>query len=80
MTATEARGFDPEKFYAFDLSRGAVSTRHGDRVLVLASDAVASLVASAVKHGDLTGVRALGKRIGEEAASSLGGMATTYRA
>ncbi len=71
MTASEARGFDPEKFYAFDLARGSVSTRHGERVLVMASEAVATLVASAVKHGDLTGVRALGKRIGEEAASSL---------
>ncbi len=71
MTASEARGFDPGKFYAFDLARGAVSTRNGERVLVVASDAVATLVASAVKHGDLTGVRALGKRIGEEAASSL---------
>lgn len=72
MTATEARGFDPGDFYAFDLSRGAVSTRHGERVLVLSSEVVSTLVASAAKHGDLTAVRALGKRIGEQAASSLG--------
>jgi len=72
MTATEARGFDPGSFYAFDLARGAVSTRHGERVLVLSSEVVSTLVASAAKHGDLTAVRALGKRIGEQAASSLG--------
>ncbi len=72
MTASEARGFDPGGFYAFDLARGAVSTRRGERVLVMATDAVTTLVASAVKHGDLTAVRTLGKRIGEEAAASLG--------
>ncbi len=72
MTASEARGFDPGKYYAFDLARGTVSTRHGARMLVMSSDAVANLVASAAKHGDLTAVRALGKRIGEEAHSSLG--------
>jgi len=71
MTTSEARGFDPREFYAFDLARGAVSTRHGERMLVLSSDAVATLVASAAKHGDLTAVRALGKRIGEEAQASL---------
>jgi hypothetical protein len=65
-------GFDPGGYYAFDLSRGSVETRHGDRVLILSTDTVGPLVSLAVKHGDLTAVRALGKRIGEDAARSLG--------
>jgi hypothetical protein len=65
-------GFDPASYYAFDLARGSVQTRHGDRVLVLSTDTVGPLVSLAVKHGDLTAVRALGKRIGEDAARSLG--------
>jgi hypothetical protein len=73
MTGTEAAGFDPGGFYAFDLSRGAVQTKHGQRVLVVESDVVATLIATAAKHGDLTAVRALGKHVGEYAARSLGG-------
>src|SRR5688572_7273376 len=65
-------GFDPGGYYAFDLARGAVETRHGDRVLILSTETVAPLVSLAVKHGDLTAVRALGKRIGDDAARSLG--------
>src|SRR5688500_9556593 len=65
-------GFDPEAYYAFDLARGAVQTKHGERVLVLSADTVAPLVSLAVKHGDLTAVRALGKRMGDDAARSLG--------
>lgn len=71
MSATESRGFDPGGYFAFDLARGAVHTRHGERVLVLASDVLGPLVSSAVRQGDLTAVRTLGKRIGEEAARSL---------
>lgn len=72
MSATESRGFDPGGYFAFDLARGAVHTRHGDRVLVLASDVLGPLVSTAVRQGDLTAVRMLGKRIGEDAARSLG--------
>ena len=72
MSATESRGFDPGGYFAFDLARGAVHTRHGERVLVLASDVLGPLVSSAVRQGDLTAVRGLGKRIGEDAARSLG--------
>ncbi len=71
MTGTEAAGFDPGGFYAFDLSRGAVQTKHGQRVLIVESDVVATLIATAVKHGDLTAVRALGKHVGEYAVRSL---------
>jgi hypothetical protein len=73
MSAIESRGFDPGGYFAFDLARGAVHTRHGERVLVLASDVLGPLVSTAVRQGDLTAVRALGKRIGDDAARSLGG-------
>jgi hypothetical protein len=69
---TESRGFDPGAFYAFDLARGAVHTRHGERVLVLSADTLGPLVSTAARHGDLTSIRTLGKRIGEEAGRSLG--------
>lgn len=72
MTAIESRGFDPGGYFAFDLARGAVHTRHGERVLVLASDVLGPLVSTAVRGGDLTAVRMLGKRIGEDAQRSLG--------
>lgn len=68
---TESRAFDPAGFYAFDLARGAVHTRHGERVLMLAAEAMGPLVATAARHGDLTSIRALGKRMGEEAMRSL---------
>jgi hypothetical protein len=64
--------FDPGDYYAFDLSRGAVHTRHGERVLVLSTEVIGPLVSTAARHGDLTAVRALGKRIGEDATRSLG--------
>ncbi len=73
MSAIESRGFDPGGYFAFDLGRGAVHTRHGERVLVLASDVLGPLVSTAVRQGDLTAVRMLGKRIGEDATRSLGG-------
>ncbi len=69
---TESRGFDPGAFYAFDLARGAVHTRHGERVLMLSADTLGPLVSTAAKFGDLTSIRTLGKRIGEDAARSLG--------
>jgi hypothetical protein len=64
--------FDPGSYYAFDLARGSVVTKHGERVLVLSTATVGPLVSLAVKHGDLTAVRTLGKRIGEDATRSLG--------
>jgi hypothetical protein len=69
---TESRGFDPGAFYAFDLARGAVHTRHGERVLMLSADTLGPLVTTAARHGDLTSIRMLGKRIGDDAARSLG--------
>lgn len=71
MTAREPSAFDPADYYAFDLARGAVHTRHGERVLVLSADVIGPLVSTAARHGDLTTIRALGKRIGEDAARSL---------
>lgn len=71
MTASETSGFDPGDYYAFDLAKGAVHTRHGDRVLVLSADVIGPLVSTAARHGDLTAIRSLGKRIGEDAARSL---------
>jgi hypothetical protein len=71
MTSSET-SFDPGGYLAFDLARGAVHTRHGERVLVLSADVLGPLVSTAARHGDLTAVRALGKHIGEDAARSLG--------
>jgi hypothetical protein len=73
MTQSSGSTFDPAGYFAFDLARGSVHTRHGDRVLMLSSDVISPLVATAARHGDLTAVRGLGKRMGEHAARSLGG-------
>jgi hypothetical protein len=72
MTSSETSSFDPGDYYAFDLARGAVHTRHGERVLVLSADVLGPLVSTAARHGDLTAVRMLGKHIGEDAGRSLG--------
>jgi hypothetical protein len=69
---SETSTFDPGGYYAFDLARGAVHTRHGERVLVLSADVLGPLVSTAARHGDLTAVRGLGKHIGEDSARSLG--------
>ena len=64
--------FDPGGFFEFDLSKGAVRTREGARVLLLSDDVLSPLVAVAVQNGDLTAVRRLGKQLGQHIASSLG--------
>lgn len=66
-----ASAFDPGGFFEFDLARGAVRARGGERVVLLSDAALAPLVATAVKSGDVTAVRKLGKRLGEAAAASL---------
>lgn len=63
--------FDPGGFFEFDLARGAVRARGGDRVLILGDGAVAPLIAAAVRNGDLTAVRKLGKSLGEAAAAGM---------
>ncbi len=68
----EAR-FDPGGFYEFNLAQGAVRSRDGSRVLILSDTVVAPLVSAAVKAGDLTPVRRLGRQIGHMVAESLGG-------
>jgi hypothetical protein len=64
--------FDPGGFFEFDLAEGAVRVRGGERVLVLSSDVVAPLVSAAVRNGDLTAVRKLGRDLGGAAGQSLG--------
>jgi hypothetical protein len=71
-----SESFDPGGFYEFDLSRGAVMSRDGLRVLVLSDTVVAPLVSAAVKNGDLTPVRRLGRQIGHLVKESMGGEAT----
>lgn len=66
----EAR-FDPGGFYEFHLAQGAVRARGGSRVLILSDTVVAPLVSAAVKNGDLTPVRRLGRQIGQMVAESL---------
>lgn len=65
--------FDPGGFYEFDLSRGAVRTRDGERVFVLSDDVLGPLVTALVKQGDLSALTKLGARLGSHAASSLQG-------
>ncbi len=67
--------FDPSGFFDFDLTAGAVRARGGTRVLVLSDTVVAPLVSAAVASGDLTAMRRLGRHVGEEIRSSLGGSA-----
>src|SRR5688572_18672613 len=62
---------DPNGFFEFNLGSGQVRTRRGDRVLLLSDSAIAPLVSVAVRHGDLTAVRRLGRQLGEAAAGSL---------
>jgi hypothetical protein len=64
--------FDPGGFYEFDLARGAVRTRDGSRVLVLSDDVLGPLVSMAVRNGDVTAVRVLGRQLGDQALHSLG--------
>ncbi|MBK8171784.1 MAG: hypothetical protein IPK60_15750 [Sandaracinaceae bacterium] len=65
--------FDPSGFYEFDLSRGAVRTRDGERVFVLSDDVVAPLINALVKQGDLSTLTKLGERLGSTASASLAG-------
>lgn len=67
--------FDPGAFFEFDLARGDVRARGGERVVLLSESALAPLVAAAVKGGDLTAVRKLGRHLGQTAASGLASVA-----
>ncbi len=63
----------PSAFYEFDLQRGAVATRGGDRVLVLTDHVVRALVSAALDKGDVTALRELGRAFGRDAASQVEG-------
>jgi hypothetical protein len=65
--------FDPGAYFEFDLANGAVHTRSGERVLLLSDAVLAPLVSAAVRNGDLTAVRKLGRLLGEAAAEGLEG-------
>lgn len=67
--------FDAAGYYAFNLPRGEVRTRGGRRMLILDCDAMGPLISTAVKHGDLTAVRTLGHKLGEQVAGSFDGQA-----
>jgi hypothetical protein len=69
--------FDPGGFFQFDLARGRVRTRTGARVLVLAENVLAPLIATAVQHGDLTAIRTLGSQLGNIIAQALPAPANT---
>ena len=72
---SDTPAFDPEAFFDFDLTTGAVRARGGTRVLMLSDTVVGPLVSSAVASGDLTALRRLGRHIGEEIRASVGGSA-----
>lgn len=64
--------FDPGGFFEFDLAAGAVRARGGERVLVLSDSVLAPLVSAAVRNGDLTAVRKLGRDLGAAASQDMG--------
>lgn len=68
--------FDPGDFFRIDLAQGSVHTRGDERVLVLSDNVVALLVSAAVRNGDLTALRELGRVVGGHAEDSLGVPAT----
>lgn len=57
----------------FDLAKGEVRARGGERILLVSDDVMATLVSAAVGHGDLTAVRRLGRQLGAEVRHALGG-------
>ncbi len=59
--------FDPAGFYELDLAKGTVSTRHGDRVLVMTDNVATALVSSA----DAKALEALGNALGSQAKREL---------
>jgi len=75
MAKPESGQFDAAGYYAFDLQSGEVRTRAGRRVLILDCDAMGPLISTAVKHGDLTAVRTLGHKIGDQINGACGGAA-----
>tara|TARA_B100001750_G_C15383719_1_gene533810 strand:+ start:370 stop:924 length:555 start_codon:yes stop_codon:yes gene_type:complete len=72
VTTKASDSFDAAGYYEFDLARGAIQDRAGDRVVVLPEAALAPLVQSAAANGDLTAMRALGTALGERIQSGLG--------
>ncbi|MEC7521884.1 MAG: hypothetical protein VYE22_18515 [Myxococcota bacterium] len=67
--------FDPGGYFEFDLAKGAVRARGGERVLVLSDDVLAPLISAAVEGGDLTAVRKMGRQLGDAVLGQLGGSA-----
>jgi len=63
--------FDPGGFYEFDLSKGEVRTREGSRVLLLSDNVFGALVSAAVRLGDVSPVRELGRTLGGLVSESL---------
>jgi len=64
--------FELGDFFRIDLAQGSMSTRGGQRVLVLSDTVVAPLVSAAVQNGDLTALRELGRVVGSHVEASLG--------
>jgi hypothetical protein len=62
---------DPGGFFEFDLARGAVRDRSGARLLLLSDAVVAPLVDAAVRNGDVTAVRKLGRQLGDAAMNGM---------
>jgi membrane protein YqaA with SNARE-associated domain len=63
---------DPGAFFQFDLAKGSVRSRGGNRVLLVSESVLAPLINTAVAHGDLTAVRSLGSQLGTMVATTLG--------
>ena len=79
MTTEASDTFDASGFYEFDLAKGAIQDREGDRVVMLTEAALAPLVQAAAASGDLTALRSLGVFLGERIQSSVGDDATGAR-
>lgn len=65
--------FDPGGFYEFDLSRGAVRAKGGERVFVMSNEVVTAVLQALTKQNDFATLRTLGASLATHASSSLAG-------
>lgn len=59
-----------ENYFTFDFDSGVITAHGGDRVLVLTENVVKPLLDCALKLGDVTALRELGRRLGNDVKKS----------
>lgn len=65
--------FDPGGFYEFDLSRGAVRAKGGERVFVMSNEVVSAVLQALTKQNDLATLQKLGASLAAHASTALAG-------